>query len=194
MRKAAGLIFMLVGTAALTGATSAQAAPSAVRRIGLTTDAGVPDGLAVGLAVRPIRPIRLGLAVATNGVGPGGRVGLTIKTPTALALSATAEAGFFPPMNANPVVGAVMGVPSSIGVLEKVGYSYGSLRAGLEFGDQRATFMLHVGMSEMHANLRRVDELLVERAETIELAPIHLRVLAPSARLGVLFWFKRRNR
>src|ERR1700683_1266382 len=67
-------------SAAADTSVTAMAAPSYTSHapfIGVMTDIGGPDGAPASLGVRPIRPLRLELGVADNGVGPGVRGGAT---------------------------------------------------------------------------------------------------------------------
>lgn len=159
-------------------------------RVGIQTDVGLPDGATLGVAVRPIRPVRIGLAATTNGVGPGMRGGVTLKIPIGVAPSVTGEVGWFPSTDGQWVAHKIdSDAPESIGVLERVGYRYWAVRGGLEFGNEHVSLVVQAGMSELYSTLYRVEELLGEESASVELEPLKLRVLAPSARVGLVFWF-----
>ena len=116
---------------------------------------------------------------------------MTLKTPSIVAPSLTVEAGAYPPANANRI-GRALGSTADLGVLERVGYTWGSVRGGLEIGDRKASLVVQAGMTEMRGRLHRVDELIEDGS--VEMESLRFRVLAPTARVGLLFWFKRKNR
>ena len=74
---------------------TASARAGDVRHWGMSFDVGAPDVVNLGVAWRPVDPLRLNLAVGTNGIGPGGRIGLALKVPWDVGPVLAAEAGHF---------------------------------------------------------------------------------------------------
>ena len=81
-------------------------------------------------------------------------------------------------------------------MFERIGYTYVNLHAGLEFGHPRATFYIHAGMSGVWAKVYGLQELadaeFGEGSLTVE--ALRIRAYVPSARVGVVFYFKGKNR
>ncbi len=193
-----GLGVSLTAVDGVAGVAVAGEGPSRPRigRIGITGDVGVPEGAMLGLAVRPFRPVRIGLAAGSNAIGFGARASLTLKVPVWLGPSLTVEGGWYPPADANGLVSRIAGSESAAGpargTLESIGYHWGSARAGLEFGDRRGSFVIAVGMTQLHSTVERVDEWTTD--PTDEVGPLRVTVLGPSAQVGGVVWLGRGRR
>ena len=192
-------LFRAVGCAALLQATVAEAGERprhTFGRVGLTGDVGVPEGAMIGLAVRPVRPLRIGVAGGTNAIGFGVRGAVTVKVPSWLGPSLTVEGGMYPPADANGLVSRIAGSEdasgSARGVLESVGYHWGSARAGLEFGDRRASFVVSVGVTRLYSRVERIDEWTTDPTDEVE--PVRVTVTGPSAQIGGVVWLGRGRR
>jgi hypothetical protein len=78
---------------AASGVARAEAEPASPAALGIALDGGVPDGLAAGLAWRPVRFVRLEGGVTYNVLGFGLRAGVT-AVPLDLALAPTLRAEY----------------------------------------------------------------------------------------------------
>jgi hypothetical protein len=111
--------------------------------IGVQADVGAPDGVALGVVVRPVNWLRLTVAGTHNVMAPGIRGGFTldpINFPIAPTL--TLEGG-------HAFEGKVPGANS----LPSFDYDYVNLHLGLEFGRRnRWRFFLQGGPSWIHAS------------------------------------------
>ncbi len=102
-------------------------------------DLGVPDGVALGLVVRPeFDWLRFGGAVTHNGMAPGARIGLTLDPLAArVAPTFTVEGGHYwggrlPMISDSP----------------SIAYNYANFHLGLEVGSRAAfRFFLRGGVS-----------------------------------------------
>lgn len=182
--------------ACLCGGMAEAKDPRPFGRVGFTGDVGVPEGAMVGVAVRPIRPLRIGVAGGSNAIGFGVRGSITAKIPMWLGPSLTVEAGAYPPADANGLVSRLTGsedaAGSARGMLESIGYHWGSVRAGVEFGDRRGSFVLSAGVTRLHSRLQRVDEWTADPSDAVE--PLRVTVLGPSAQIGGVVWLGRSRR
>lgn len=177
-------------------ATAQEPGRDRIRHVGVTFDAGAPDGVNLGIAWRPVDPVRVSVTAATNGIGAGGRLGVALKVPWDVAPVLTAEAGHFLEADANWVVSALGGEQSSISVLERVGYTFANARAGLEFGNPKATFYVHAGMSGIWTKVRGLQAFVDKEAGegTLRIEDPSVRAFVPSARFGFIIYFKGRAR
>jgi len=176
----------------LTGALGHPSLASEFGRVGITVDAGVPDLLQAGVVLRPVMPLRFTVTGGTNAIGGGVRAGVAIKAPWDVAPALALEVGHFFPADAQALAGQISGADIKNPVLERVGYSYANAHVGLELGNVRSTFYVHVGMSEVHATVRGVQAWADQEAGvgTVVLTDPTVRVVAPSARVGVIGYFR----
>ena len=177
---------------ALVGAARGAAAEPG--RIGVMLDAGVPDGGHASLVVRPARWMNLHAGVGTNLISRGVRGGATVYLlPTRVAPSLNVDVGRFPAGDANPVARRLELIGEDHPLLREVGYDYGDLHLGLDFGREDLTFYVHAGATWVRGRVRNLDETLAEGREdgvTVEVRqdPI-VTAVGPSARLGFLVYF-----
>lgn len=164
-----------------------------IRHVGVTFDLGAPSGLNLGVAWRPVDPMRFTFTGATNGIGGGGRVGVALKAPWDVAPVIAAEAGHFLDADANWIVTA-LGEEESISILERIGYTFANAHAGLEFGNPKATFYIHAGMSRVWTRIRGLQAWVDKEVgeQTLHIEDARVRAYLPSARLGFIIYFKRR--
>ncbi len=162
--------------------------------LGVTVDAGVPDGTNAALVVRPVRPLRLHVGVGYNGISQGYRVGATlVPFGTWFSPTLSVDAGAYPEGNANPLVRRATGDATfNAAVLEHVGYRYANAHVGLEFGRKWATFYIHGGVSRVTG---RVHELLASMdmsdptiSVTLTEDPV-VTITSVSARVGLIVYF-----
>lgn len=166
-------------------AATGMAAPP-LRTFGVSVDAGVPSAAGVGFVLRPVRPLRFGLSLCSHG-GLGGRVDVNLRAPWKVSPILNVEAGLFGPTDGNAVAKA-LGVTVRSPLLERVDAHYGSLRTGLDVGNDWMVFTFHLGASVVWARSGpgegRVDDYQVEWRT------VRVRAVVPSARVGLVFWLK----
>lgn len=173
------------------GATSVAAAEP---KLGVTVDAGVPDGANAALVFRPVSRLRIHAGASHNAVSYGARAGITVSPlRTWIAPTLSVDYGRFSDGNANPVVQMISGDgSSSSSVLERFGYSYANAHLGLEFGRTRATFYIHAGISYVTGKLQGLSEAsdMTDSGTTITFseAPTFAATTA-SARIGLVVYF-----
>ncbi len=178
-----------------TVATAQQPGRDPIRHVGVTFDVGAPDGLNLGIAWRPVDPVRFSVTGATNGIGGGGRVGVALKAPWDVAPVVTAEGGHFLEADANWVIGAFGGEVEGISVLERVGYTFANAHGGLEFGNPKSTFYIHAGMSGIWTKVRGLQAFVDKEAGegALRIEDANIRAFVPSARLGFIIYFRGRS-
>lgn len=174
-------------TASPATTVSAPASPDAVtppappprhRFIGLSTDVGLPDGLALGVSVRPWPWLRLGVSATYNALAPGLRGGFTVDPlPTVVAPTFTFEGGH-----------AFGGRLPGVHAMPSVSYDYVNLHLGLEFG-RRSSFrvFLRGGASWVGLGANGTENSGIASATLSNLS--YRGWLAPSAKAGVSLYF-----
>jgi hypothetical protein len=184
---ARGSALMVVVALAVPGAASAEA-----RWLGVTVDAGVPDGASAAVVVRPISRVRMHAGATHNAISTGMRAGVTLAPfKTWFTPTLSIDGGAYPEGDANPIAQKVSGDPTFHSKpLERVGYRYANAHLGLEFGRRRATFYIHAGWSYITARLRNLDAASGDGATMVTFTsdPV-VSVWTPSARLGLIVYF-----
>jgi hypothetical protein len=195
------LILALASSASaaeVTAVTSAAAPPAdtALPRIGVMVDAGVPDGANAALVFRPMSWLRTHLGGGYNLISPSVRGGVTVL-PFGSGPSLTVEAGHYFDGNANGVARKIAGASfKDSAVLERVGYDYANVHLGLDVGSRRATFYLHLGMSYLRARVHNLDSVVQTQASgyasdgtevAVKQDPV-LRAFGPSLKLGLIVY------
>jgi len=199
LAAAAWLAASLPGGSAVADAGADRATPGADaghaavarghRTFGVTMDLGVPDGAAVGVAVRPrFDWLRLGASATYNGMAPGVRVGVTLD-PFArrMAPTVTVEGGHA----WDGSLAFVKGSPT-------VGYDYANLHVGVEVG-HRETFRLFLRGGVSWVDVHTADFRTTSAgagagtgtggAEVAVRDPSFNGWVAPSAKLGFSTFF-----
>lgn len=157
-------------------------------------DAGAPDGAHGSLLYRPARWLNLHAGVGSNLISIGVRGGATVYLlPTRVTPSLNVDVGRYQAGDANAAMRRLgVGGDSNDPLLREVGYDYGDLHLGLDFGRERVSFYIHGGLTAMRGRIRNAGDALDpgEDGPTIEVRqdPI-ATIVAPSARLGFLFYF-----
>ncbi|MCX5746293.1 MAG: hypothetical protein NT062_27765 [Proteobacteria bacterium] len=178
---------------ALTGGMGDDVA-QAEATVGLTVDAGVPDGTNVAVVLRPIRPLRLHAGLGYNGIARGYRVGATL-VPFASWCSPTLslDVGRYTDGDANPLLRMASGDQTlDTAVLDRVGYRYANAHVGLEFGRKRATFYIHGGVSRVTGRVHEVLASTDMSASTLSVTFTEdptVTITAVSARVGLIVYF-----
>jgi hypothetical protein len=159
--------------------------------LGVSLDAGVPDGAGVSLVVRPLRWLRLHLGATTTTFSTGVRGGLALVpfhfwiTP-----SLNLDAGYLPEGDANLLVRTFGGDPSfGTPALEKVSYAYANAHVGLEVGSpRRFSFFVRGGLSYVDGALGGFQALLQQADPTMQSSQLRVRGTVPSAKVGFLLY------
>jgi len=123
---------------------------------GLGADVGVPDGANLSLVARPCAWARSQIAIGSNSISHGVRVGVTLL-PLGHGPGLVAEYGHYQDGNANPLAARLMGSgfqPSPL--LERIGYDYLNLQLGMNFGYQRVVFFVQGGLSMVWGHIHNV--------------------------------------
>lgn len=190
---------VILGWAAPAAATPEDSVTAAVEapvtpRFGAMVDAGVPDGAAASIVVRPIRSIRVHAGVSHNAISLGERAGIT-WVPLSWWFSPTLslEYGHYSEGNANPLVRAATHDQSfQSAVLDRVGYDYQNAHLGLEFGRKWFTFYLHAGFSRLTSTVHNISSETMSAdtgttSVTFSKDP-SIKLIGPSARLGFIVY------
>jgi hypothetical protein len=153
------------------------------RWVGMQFDVGAPDGVALGVVVRPyVNWARLNLSGTYNAIAPGIRGGLTldpIKFPVAPTL--TFEGGH-----------AWQGdIPGQGSKLPQVGYDYMNLHLGLEFGNRdHWRFFLQGGPSWLHITTNNFQSVVGSSDPNLLIGNPTANVsVIPTAKLGFALYF-----
>lgn len=175
--------------------SSSRPAAAEPGSLGVMVDAGVPDGLTGSLVFRPLSMLHVHGGVGTNLISYGVRGGASLYLlPFAISPSLNAEVGRYFAGNANDAAYRVgLTDEGDMPLLREVGYDYANLHLGLDIGRERLSFYIHAGMSAVRGKVKNLGELIAEDADedlTFEVnGDPTVRLVTPSARLGLLFFF-----
>ena len=165
---------------------------AAERSLGVTVDAGVPDGASAALVYRPVSRLRLHAGATHNFVTTGVRAGVTLA-PLRTWFSPTLnfDVGGYQEGDANPLLQMVSGDPTfHAASLERVGYRYANAHLGLEFGRERTTFYIHAGASYIATRIHELGTAAEDGSASVTFTEDpSIRVLTVSARLGLIVYF-----
>jgi len=159
----------------------------AMRWLGASVDAGVPDGMAASVALRPWHWLRIQAGGMHNTISPGLRGGISLVpfyfwiTP-----SLTVEAGHYFEGDATWIARRLTSDRSLDPLFRQVGYDFGNAHLGLELGSpQGVSFFLRAGISYVQMGQG------VQQAITDPTIPgdTKLSGVIPSAKLGLLIYF-----
>lgn len=174
---------------------AAQAADAAPGNIGVMFDAGVPDGLTGSVVYRPHHLVNVHGGLGTNLISVGVRAGASLYVlPTTVAPTVNVEVGHYFAGDANATANR-LGITedSDSPILREVGYQYANFHLGVDVGRDRMSFYFHAGFSALRAKLHNLDELVAEDANedlTVRIGEgATASIVAPSARIGFLFFF-----
>jgi hypothetical protein len=173
-------------------------APSAPRRhhvLGLSLDAGAPQGAGVSLHFRPWTFLRLGGGLLYNYVGYGARAEVSIQPNWVVAPALTFEGGHYFDADLARRVSQYATVDEAFRpLLEQFGYTYANAQVGLEIGHPNwFVFFVRAGVGRVWLDVRGADRV-AQTAQTGDLRVVSmtnpsLRLGNPSARAGFLFYF-----
>jgi hypothetical protein len=163
------------------------------RKYGAMLDLGVPDGVIASFVYRPHKMARVHAGLGYNGISPGVRVGAAFL-PLGWGPSLDLDYGHYFEGDANGLVGMFAGVAEEDrALLSSVGYDYVNLRAGMEFGGDRFTFLVRGGLSWVHTSIHNIESVLQPKngstngnvTISIPEDPI-VNAFAPSLQLGFI--------
>lgn len=172
---------------------SASESAKKPRRFGAMFDLGVPDGTMLSFVYRPVDIARFHAGAGYNGISPGLRIGAALL-PLGWGPSVSLDYGHYFEGDANGLAG-VFGASADEGsvLLERVGYDFVSLRAGMELGGDRFTFFARGGISWLRTTIHEFDSL-IEPSDadangrttiTVNQDPV-LNAFVPSLQLGLI--------
>jgi hypothetical protein len=165
--------------------------------IGVGADVGLPDGAMASLVLRPISPLRLSLAVGSNGAAPGFRAGVSLL-PFGAGPSIALEGGHYLAGNPDgPIKTVFGGMGQFASYVGKINYTFANAHAGIDVGRRDFTFFAHAGLSYIRATLR--DVVVPVDANQNRDAPVTtvtfredpvLRMFTPSVKLGFVLYLQ----
>ncbi|MET0412015.1 MAG: hypothetical protein ABW217_12010 [Polyangiaceae bacterium] len=131
---------------------------------GVMFDVGVPDGIMLSGAYKPIKWARANLGLGYNGVSPGLRIGGAL-VPFGTGPFFSLDLGHYFGGDANGLVRTFASDHDSSAVLEDVGYDYMNLRIGAEIGGDRFKFIVRGGFTFIRSTIHHLDTLINEEAD-----------------------------
>jgi hypothetical protein len=185
----------MTGAAALAPPTVVETAPRPRHVLGLSLDAGVPDGAGISLHYRPWRLLRVGGGLLYNYVGYGVRGEVSILPQWVVAPALTLEAGHYFDANLNSRVSQYTTVSDSVApLLERVGYTFANAQVGLEIGHPNwFVFFVRVGVGrtwlDVHGAQAAAQRQTGGDVRVTSMNDPTVRVGNPNAKLGFLFYF-----
>lgn len=175
---------------------AALAAPPAPTRRpsqwGVLLDAGFPQGATLSASYRPVSAIRLFAGPAWNYLGFGIQGGLSV-VPWHFAVTPvlTLEAGHYFSEDVSFIARSSQGVPPDLRSLMKdMGFTYGSLHAGIELGSQNG-FAWTIGLGLTYVSFDTTGTVTKTDASgsTVTFRDPRVRGTLPSLKLGFHYWF-----
>jgi hypothetical protein len=180
---------------ATAGTVAAAKAPGPIgghRAFGLGFDAGMPDGLNLGLVLSPSDWLRLGASFGTNTASLGYRGGVSL-VPVGWGPSFSFEAGHCNLAATNSVIRTFFSTPGwASSYVQQFGYTYFNAHLGFDLVIGNATFFLHGGYSYLMGTVRAPKSVVVDsNTNTTVSIPQDGKVYVStlSAKLGVVFMF-----
>lgn len=156
---------------------------------GVTVDAGFPDGVAAGLLVMPLSLLRIHLAVLTNGLGVGARLGATlVGFPTWVVRPTLGVDGGYTFGGVVPWLLGYVGDEMLKTALAKVSVGFVTARGGFELGSKNVALTVQGGVSWIDVNLGAQTADL-GGGVSVKATGSSVRGFVPSVRLGLLFCF-----
>ena len=175
---------------------AAERLPTRAPVVGLSADAGVPDGLMGSLVLRPTPIVRLHLGVGSNSASPGLRAGATIL-PFVTGPSFTLEAGHYLAGDASGLAQTFFrGIGKFATYVGKIDYDFVNAHLGLDLARGDWTFFIHGGFTYLRATLSQVQvpadagngsnnpTTLTFREDPV------LRMFTPSVKLGLVYYLQ----
>jgi hypothetical protein len=178
-------------------ASPAAEAPAARGRthhvLGLSIDAGVPDGASATVLYRPWKYLRFGGGMLYNYVGYGVMGSVSVLPYFPVAPSLTLEAGHFFDANATSRVSQFTHVDDNLKpLLERVGYTFVNAQVGLELGHPNwFVFFVRAGLSRVWLSSSDAARVVVTNSDgtRVTFADPSARLGIPTAKAGLMFFF-----
>lgn len=155
--------------------------------LGLLVDAGVPDGAGISVAYRPWSWLRLQGGGIYNTVNGGFRGGVTLLPFYSWFTPAlTVEAGHYSGGDASSVTRRFSNDPRLTNAFN-VAYNFENAHLGVEVGSPRwVAFFLRAGLSYVQMT---ADVQPMISDTTIRAQPVHIKLIMPSVKLGLVMYF-----
>lgn len=154
--------------------------------LGLVVDAGVPDGMNLGIVVRPLDWLRLHVSASYNLATWGIRGGVAyVPFDYWITPSLVVEGGTYFPGSLRDAMRTYANVDSEY-VPDRILYHYFNAHLGLELGSDWFTFFLRGGYSYLDMSLRPPDS--AEDGLRFE-EDARITAWLPSAKLGFVVYF-----
>ena len=185
----------LTGAARLAPPTVVTSAQRSRHVLGLSLDAGVPDGAGISLHYRPWSFLRVGGGMLYNTAGYGARAEISILPYWVVAPALTLEAGHYFDSNLNGRVSQYTTVSDSVQpLLERVGYTFANAQVGFEIGHPDwFVFFVRAGVGRTWVDVHGAEGVAQRQSSgdvrvTSMTDPV-IRVGNPNVKLGFLFYF-----
>ncbi|MEO1336600.1 MAG: hypothetical protein AAFV29_13200 [Myxococcota bacterium] len=151
--------------------------------LGLVFDVGVPDGMNLGLVVRPLSVLRVHAGGAFNLANFGLRAGVAyVPFNFWIVPTVVVEGGHFFEASPRDIVSSLASVDVDY-VPESLSYTYANAHLGLELGGDRFTFFLRGGYSYLAASLRPPSDDEIRFEDNVSVTG-----WLPSAKLGLIVY------
>lgn len=178
-----------VGTVA---AKSIRPAKPGHRFLGVVSDAGMPDGLNLGLVLAPADWMRFVAAIGSNSASLGYRGGLSL-VPMGWGPSFTVEVGHCNTAPTTSLLRTFFTVPSWMQqYVQQLGYTYVNAHVGFDYRLGGFTLFVHGGVTYLSGTLRSPASVVVDsKTNTSIKIPEDGAVTAYtlSAKAGLLYMF-----
>ena len=183
---------MAPGAAPIDVAPPLSGAPRGRRHhvLGISLDAGVPDGASATVLYRPWRYVRFGGGLLYNYVGFGALGSVSVLPYFPVAPSLTLEVGHFFKANATARVSQFATVEDNLKpLLHNVGYTFVNAHLGLEFGHPNwFVFFVRGGLSRVWLSS---GDAVVTNSDGVRMSftDPNARLGIPTAKAGFMFFF-----
>jgi hypothetical protein len=165
--------------------------------LGLGTDIGLPDGLALGLVLSPAAWLRISAALGTTSISDPELIGLyrggLAVLPLGWGPSFSFEAGR---RNVAPTTSAIrtfLSLPAWVNsYVQDLGYTYFNAHLGFDYVVQGFTLYLHGGATYLIGTVRAPKPVVVDSKTNTSLSipqDGEFRALTLSAKAGIVYLF-----
>ena len=162
------------------------------RYFGLATDAGMPDGLNLGLVLAPADWMRLGASIGTNSASLDYRGGLSL-VPMGWGPSFSLEAGHCNTAPTTSVIRAFFTVPNWVKpYVQQLGYTYFNAHVGFDYRVGGFTLFVHGGATYLMGTVRSPDPIVVDKSTStsVKIAQDgNVTAYTLSAKAGLIYMF-----
>jgi hypothetical protein len=177
--------------AAAASASSVAGSNEQMKSFGFQIDAGVPDGLGLGILFRPIPFLRLQGSGLYNVAGFGARAGITIVPfQFFIVPTLTVEGGRYFTGDATQFAASVP--PELSPMLRNISYDFANAHLAIELGvPQHFIFGIRFGLSYLQSTAAGSGQVLQDQVgdPTLEVADLTLRAVFPSAKISISAFF-----